>query len=243
MNKCNKCGNEIKPNAKFCPKCGAPTNYVATNNNTIPISNPKKDNTKTYIIIALIIIAIVAIAATLIITHPSQTSLKIITPNNLEEGSPFTVTLTDKNGNPVANQPITVNIIAANGESNIQNLITDNNGVATLTLSGLANGAYTFKCNFAGTFDYKSSSCDQAVTISNQQTTSSSSSSTTSTSSSSSSSSTSSGAVTVTGDTYIYNHLGHRTHVIYYSDGSTYYKDLVNNQALKVRADGSIQYY
>lgn len=90
--------------------------------------------------------------------------LTITSPNTLQDGSKLTLTLKDKNQNPIANQEIEITITDANGQENKQKITTDKNGNGKLQLNGLTEGQYTIQAK------YKNTQANQTITISNQVT-------------------------------------------------------------------------
>jgi hypothetical protein len=68
-----------------------------------------------------------------------------------------TATLTDNNGNGIANESITFNVFDNKGFSKEYTVITDANGKAVLNLNDLPEGLYTITAKFAGDDKYATS--------------------------------------------------------------------------------------
>lgn len=120
---------------------------------------------KNIIIIALIIFIFAIIGTTALITHATTTNITVTSYTTLQNGEEFSLKLTDSNNKSIAYKKITVDIIDSNGEHNIQNLTTDENGTAKFVINNVSKGNYIFNCSFNGDFDYKKSNLSQNVTI------------------------------------------------------------------------------
>lgn len=119
---------------------------------------------KNLIIIILILYLFVMVITMVVITHSKDTDLNILCESTLQNNDTFSIILTDNDGNPISNKNVSIDIIDANGEHNIQNLTTDENGTASFIVN-LTEGDYTFNCTFKGDFDFKSSYICQNITI------------------------------------------------------------------------------
>jgi predicted outer membrane repeat protein len=86
------------------------------------------------------------------------TATEVTTTYNVNKD--LEITLKDKQGNPLSNMEITVDL---NGS---KNYTTDPNGQITIPTKDLAAGIYTAKINFTGTETYMASSTSTTVTIS-----------------------------------------------------------------------------
>ena len=88
---------------------------------------------------------------TLVIVDDTAESTMLNAPQYLvfeEKGNYFNVTLTDKRGNPLANQTVVIEI---NGHPYVKT--TDSNGRARLKIN-LNPGSYEIYCHFDGSFSY-----------------------------------------------------------------------------------------
>ncbi len=113
-------------------------------------------------IIAILLVVLFSIIILNMTNNPRE--LTITSPNTLQDGSKLTLTLKDKNQNPIANQEIEITITDANGQENKQKITTDKNGNGKLQLNGLTEGQYTIQAK------YKNTQANQTITISNQVT-------------------------------------------------------------------------
>ena len=114
------------------------------------------------ILVGIVVILLIGIVSMIILTTPCE--LTITSPNTLQDGSKLTLTLKDKNQNPLANQEIEITITDTNGQENHQKITTDKNGNGELQLNGLTEGQYTIHAK------YKNTQTNQTITISNQVT-------------------------------------------------------------------------
>ena len=126
------------------------------------------------IIIALVIILIAVIVAGVFALNPfmskTKTVLAITSGNELNDGGQISITLTDVNGTPIADQIVNITLIDANGGENTQRVVTDAMGNGVLTLSGLTNGQYTVNVIYSGNDKYLNSSTSQPLTIKDKET-------------------------------------------------------------------------
>ena len=113
-------------------------------------------------IIAILLVVLFSMIILNITNDPCE--LTITSPNTLQDGSKLTLTLKDKNQNPLTNQEIDITITDANGQENQQKITTNENGNGELQLNGLTEGQYTIQAK------YKNTQTNQTITISNQVT-------------------------------------------------------------------------
>ncbi|MBR3113685.1 MAG: Ig-like domain repeat protein, partial [Methanobrevibacter sp.] len=78
---------------------------------------------------------------------------------NYKDGSAWTVTLTDENGNAISNAVVKIGIVGK-----VYNRVTDADGVASLPIN-LNPGTYDISATFDGTNDYGPASVDATVTV------------------------------------------------------------------------------
>lgn len=99
MNYCNKCGNELEDNIKFCPSCGNPVNLdnredIANNIEEKNLSNKSGENRrKSFKIIFICIIFILLFAVT---AGGAYMKLNAAHDNNLEKSIEIIEVVTDK---------------------------------------------------------------------------------------------------------------------------------------------------
>lgn len=134
---------------------------------------------KIIIFLLLIIIALLVVLGVILINpFDSQTDSKItiISNDTLTDGDYFSISLTDVNGVPIANQTLVIIIVDARGNKNPQQVTTDAMGNGMLQLNGLAAGEYTVNITYAGGDNYSDSGITHKITIKEvqKQTTSSS---------------------------------------------------------------------
>jgi hypothetical protein len=123
---------------------------------------------KLIISLLLVIIALLVILGMLLINPlDARTDTKIIVTSNdtLFDGDYFSISLTDINGTPIANQTVNITIIDANGGKNPQQVITDGMGNGMLQLNGLAIGNYTINVTYGGNANYSSCNVTQKLTM------------------------------------------------------------------------------
>ncbi len=122
--------------------------------------------TKNLAIICICIIAVIAVGAVAIAmpTTAEETNLQVLSNSSLNSQDNFTVKLTaDKN--PIANQTINITAKDSNGNQYNQQITTNDEGIASLSLNGLASGNYTIECDYIGTDGYKPSNLTTSLEI------------------------------------------------------------------------------
>ena len=119
------------------------------------------------IIIGLLIVIIIIIVAGIIVFNPlnakTDTILTVTSEDTLSDGDCFSISLTDINGTPLANQSVNITIIDANGGENHQHVTTDGMGNAMLQLNGLTPGYYTVNVTYGGNDNYSANSTTQKL--------------------------------------------------------------------------------
>ena len=91
--------------------------------------------------------------------------MEITSPDSLKNGDSFNLTLTAKDGSPIANQVVDIIVIAESGEQNHINFTTDKDGKLGFGIAGVNPGKYTFNCTFNGTADFESCNVAQNLTV------------------------------------------------------------------------------
>jgi 5-hydroxyisourate hydrolase-like protein (transthyretin family) len=109
---------------------------------------------------------LVLVLATSVVYAAAQDSqMEVKSPDKLKNGQPFNLTLTAKDGSPIANQVIDIYVIAESGEKNHINFTTDNDGKIGFDNAGVNPGKYTFNCTFNGTDAYNTCNLAKELTI------------------------------------------------------------------------------
>lgn len=116
------------------------------------------------IILGIILVLICSGSASLL--FKPGTDLNITSNPTLNNGDDFTVKLTDKNGNGIANKTIQVSLANNSEKINELNITTDENGVASFGINA-NTGNYSVKCVFSGDNEYGSSNIAQDISITN----------------------------------------------------------------------------
>lgn len=111
------------------------------------------------IIFALLVLALATSAA--FAAQASQ--MEITSPDTLKNGDSFNLTLTAKDGTPIADQMVDIIVTAQSGEKNHINFTTDKDGKLGFGIAGVSPGKYTFNCTFNGTNDFNT--CNQAKEV------------------------------------------------------------------------------
>lgn len=127
---------------------------------------------KNLVIICTIIILCAIVAAVAIVLNQSEeiqlneeTQIKVLSNSSLYDGENVTVQLTTENGTALSNQAINVTVVDGDGNRNVQNLVTDGDGKASFTLSGLSAGEYSLECVFGGSEGYNPSNTTASLEI------------------------------------------------------------------------------
>ena len=121
------------------------------------------------IIIALAIILIVVVVAGIVALNPFpqkiQSEVNITSANELNVDDNISISLTDKNGTPIANETVNITFTNANGTKIIKQVNTDNTGNGAVALNELANGQYNVNVTYSGSDKYLNCSASQQLTI------------------------------------------------------------------------------
>lgn len=125
-------------------------------------------NNKLIITLLLIIIAMLIVLGILIVNPlnaKTDTAINVTSNNTLYDGDYFSISLSDINGTPIANQTVNITIIDANGGKNPQNVTTNEMGNGMLQLNGLTVGNYTINITYGGNENYSSCNITYKLTI------------------------------------------------------------------------------
>lgn len=121
------------------------------------------------IIIILTIILVVIIVIGIFVFNPfmskTDSIISITSNNELTDGNEFRISLTDVNGNPIANQTVNITFDNGNGVLSQRTLTTDGAGNGVIVLNGLASGQYTVNVYYGGNNNYLANSTSQKLTI------------------------------------------------------------------------------
>lgn len=119
-----------------------------------------------YLLIGVVIVLFIVCFAVSSTTSAKQDAVVTITSNDtLHDGDYFSISLTDVNGTPLANQFVNISIIDADGTENHQQVTTDGSGNGMLQLNGLTPGAYTFNVTYGGNDSYNGCNVTKKVTM------------------------------------------------------------------------------
>lgn len=104
------------------------------------------------IVIAIVIILIIAIAAFMYVQANSHnTQVDIISNSTLKNGDSVKIILKDEYRNVYPNENVHIKILGDDGWGNNYDVVTDNEGEASVVLSAFENGNYTIHTNYNGT--------------------------------------------------------------------------------------------
>lgn len=113
----------------------------------------------------IILALLVLVLATSVVYAAQASHMEVKSPDKLKNGDSFNLTLTAKDGTPIANQVVDIIVIAESGQKNHINFTTDNNGKLGFGISGVNPGNYTFNCTFNGTSDYETCNVAQKLIV------------------------------------------------------------------------------
>ena len=113
----------------------------------------------------IILALLVLVLATSFVYAAQDSQMEITSPDTLKNGDFFNLTLTAKDGSPIANQVVDIIVIAESGEKNHINFTTGNDGKLGFGIAGVNPGKYTFNCTFNGTGDYNTCNAVKELTI------------------------------------------------------------------------------
>lgn len=119
------------------------------------------------LIIAVIIILILAVVGVFALTQGSvkaDTQINFLSQNTLKNGDQVQFVLTDAQGNPIANQEVTISY-ESNGEIQNFTITTDSEGKGGLLLSDQPTGEHKISVSFNGNDKYNSCVGEMVFTI------------------------------------------------------------------------------
>lgn len=117
------------------------------------------------LIIAILVIIIIAVGAALIFgqSGKTDTQIKFISDNTLQNGEQIQFQLNDTKGNALSGQKVNITF---NGNEKYT-ITTDKDGKGYLTISGEDAGKYDVVANYTGDSKYKGCSAKVTITITN----------------------------------------------------------------------------
>lgn len=119
-----------------------------------------------YLLAVVFVVLLITCFAVFTMTFAKKDAVINVTSENaLYDGDYFSISLTDVNGNPLANQVVDITIIDANGGENHQQVTTDESGNGMLQLNGLTAGNYNVIVVYGGNEDYSPANMTQGLEI------------------------------------------------------------------------------
>lgn len=117
------------------------------------------------IVTIIIILLIIAVGAFMFIqANAHNTHVDVISNSTLKNGDSVQIVLKDDYRNVYPNENVHIKILADNGWGNNYDVVTDNEGEASVVLSTYENGNYTIHTNYNGTlFNKEYHGVDQLV--------------------------------------------------------------------------------
>ena len=107
---------------------------------------------KSLLILIIIIVLIVAMGAFFFIQSNSHnTKVDIISNSTLKNGDMVQIVLKDEYRNVYPNEKVHIKILDDSGWADNYDVVTDNEGEASVVLAGFDNGNYTIHTNYNGT--------------------------------------------------------------------------------------------
>lgn len=104
------------------------------------------------IITIIVILLIIAVGAFMFIQANSHnTHVEVVSNSTLKNGDSVQVVLKDDYRNVYPNENVYIKILGDDGWGNSYNVVTDNEGEASVVLSTYENGNYTIHTNYNGT--------------------------------------------------------------------------------------------
>lgn len=108
--------------------------------------------TKSLLILIIIIVLIVAMGAFFFIQSNSHnTKVDVISNSTLKNGDMVQIVLKDEYRNVYPNEKVHIKILDDSGWADNYDVVTDNEGEASVVLAGFDNGNYTIHTNYNGT--------------------------------------------------------------------------------------------
>jgi hypothetical protein len=117
------------------------------------------------IVIVIIVILIIAVGAFLFIQSNSHNTKVVVTSNStLKNGDAVQIVLNDDYRNVYPGEAVHIKILDDSGWANNYDVVTDNEGQASVVLTAYENGNYTIHTNYNGTlFNQAYHGIDQLV--------------------------------------------------------------------------------
>ena len=104
------------------------------------------------IVTIIVILLIIAVGAFMFIQANSHnTHVEVVSNSTLKNGDSVQVVLKDDYRNVYPNEEVHIKILGDDGWGNIYDVVTDNEGEASVVLSTYENGNYTIHTNYNGT--------------------------------------------------------------------------------------------
>ena len=122
------------------------------------------DNQKTIIILLCIIIAILVVGV--VVFSPlmaKEDSALTINDKKITVGDSLAVKLTDKNGNPIANQTVNIKLTDKEGITIDEDVVTNSKGNAKFKMD--EKGKYSVECSFKGSDKYSASDLNDNISV------------------------------------------------------------------------------
>ncbi len=119
------------------------------------------------IIIAILVVIIIAGAGAFIFGHSfakTETQIKIISDDSVQNGEQIQIELKDKQGNAISGQDLSIKF-----NNQKYTIPTDQNGKAYLTINGQSAGSYDISVEYAGNDKYDASSANAKITITDDE--------------------------------------------------------------------------
>ena len=108
-------------------------------------------NTKNIVIVVIVILIIVVGAFFFIQANSHNTKVEVISNSTLKNGDMVQVVLNDEYRNVYPGEHIHIKILDDSGWANNYDVVTDEEGEASVVLSTFENGNYTIHTNYNGT--------------------------------------------------------------------------------------------
>ena len=107
---------------------------------------------KSLLILIIIVVLIVAMGAFILIQSNSHnTKIEVISNSTLKNGDMVQIVLKDEYRNVYPNENVHIKILDDSGWADNYDVVTDNEGQASVVLAGFDNGNYTIHTNYNGT--------------------------------------------------------------------------------------------
>lgn len=108
-------------------------------------------NTKNIVIVVIVILIIAVGAFFFIQANSHNTKVEVISNSTLKNGDMVQIVLNDEYRNVYPGESIHIKILDDSGWANNYDVVTDDQGEASIVLSTFENGNYTIHTNYNGT--------------------------------------------------------------------------------------------